>query len=87
MKSVHFRDSVISIIEEYAKEHEINFNKAVNDIISEHVKIEELQNQIIRLEAELQKEKNNKEVLMKNITDRFDRMELLLSNDPRTRIG
>lgn len=86
-KSIFFRDNVVDIIEDYADKNQINFNKAVNNIIEEHFEVEELRKQIVLLEAELQKEKNSKEALMKNMTDRFDRIELLLSNDTRTHIG
>ena len=86
-KSIFFRDNVVDIIEDYADKNKINFNKAVNNIIEEHVEIEELRKQIVLLEAELQKEKNSKGELIKNMTDRFDRIELLISNDTRTHIG
>jgi len=86
-KSIFFRDELIDIIEDYADENQVTFNKAVNNIVEEHSKVEELKKQIASLEAQLKKEKTLKEDILKRMTDRFDRIELLLSNDSRTHIG
>ena len=86
-KSVFFRDELIDIIEDYADENQITFNKAVNNIVEEHAKVEELKKRIASLEAQLKKEKTLKEDILKRMTDRFDRIELLISNDTRTHIG
>lgn len=86
-KSVFFRDELIDIIEDYADENQITFNKAVNNIVEEHAKVEELKKRISSLEAQLKKEKTLKEDILKRMTDRFDRIELLISNDTRTHIG
>ena len=86
-KSVFFRDELIDIIEDYADENQITFNKAVNNIVEEHSKVEELKERITSLEAQLKKEKTLKEDILKRMTDRFDRIELLISNDSRTHIG
>ena len=86
-KSIFFRDELIDIIEDYADKNQVTFNKAVNNIVEEHATVEELKKQITSLEAQLKKEKTLKEDILKRMTDRFDRIELLLSNDSRTHIG